>query len=308
MDDIRYLKHSEINKEMWDACVINSTNGLIYARSWYLDAMSPGWEALVHKDYIAVMPLTVCKKMGIQYLAQPAFSQQLGIIGPIDFPDDVVQKFISVATSKFSFLEINLNFKNEYVSGEEKCNLVLDLGKTFHQIKSGFRKDLVSKAVKANLLMEETDDYKKALEFLRKSYSKNLPHVKDRHFKNLSEICEYLKKNSNLIVKKVFNQKGDLLATGLFFRDEKRIYYMMAASLPEGRRLNANAFLLHEIIKEFSGSKYIFDFEGSSVPSINFFFRKFNPVEENYRFVRINNLPPVIKKIKLIVDKAKGFK
>ena len=94
MDDIRYLKHTEINKEMWDACVINSSNGLIYARSWYLDAMSPDWEALIYKDYVAVMPLTVSKKMGIAYLSQPPFSQQLGIIGPLYFDNKKIQSFM----------------------------------------------------------------------------------------------------------------------------------------------------------------------------------------------------------------------
>ena len=112
MDDIRYLKHSEINKEMWDACVINSTNGLIYARSWYLDAMSPNWEALVHKDYIAVMPLTASRKWGVSYLSQPAFSQQLGIIGPLDFGEKVTQSFVDIACARFSLVEINLNLQS----------------------------------------------------------------------------------------------------------------------------------------------------------------------------------------------------
>lgn len=248
------------------------------------------------------MPLTVSRKMGISYLSQPAFSQQLGIIGPMDFPDDVVLKFIILASSKFSFLEINLNFKNEYTMGKEKCNLVLDLGQSFEKIKSGFRKDLINKAVKAKLELEETDNYQNALEFLRKSYSERLPHVTDRHFRNLSEVCEQIKDTSNLIVKRVLSRNGSLLANALFFRDEKRIYYIMSATIPEGRKLAANAFLIHEVIKEFSCSKYIFDFEGSSIPSINFFFRKFNPVEENYPVVRINNLPPVIKKIKSLLS------
>ena len=113
MEDIRYLKHSEINKEMWDACIINSTNGLIYARSWYLDAMSPNWEALVHKDYVAVMPLTVSKKMGVSYLSQPAFFQQSGIIGPLDFDEKVTQTFLDIICSCFPLVEISLNFNNE---------------------------------------------------------------------------------------------------------------------------------------------------------------------------------------------------
>ena len=302
MDDIRYLKHNEINKEMWDACVINSSNGLIYARSWYLDAMSPDWEALVHKDYIVVMPLTVSKKMGVSYLSQPSFSQQLGIIGPMDFPDEVVQKFIRFGSSKFSLVEINLNYKNEFIGGEEKCNLILDLGQSFENIKSGFRPDLINKAIKAKLILKETTDYKEVIHLFRKFYGNRVSHLKQKHFDRLSKICEHLKKMSNLIVKRVVTREGSLLASALFFRDEKRIYYIMSATLPEGRKLDANAFLLYEMIKEYSESKYIFDFEGSSIPSINFFFKKFNPVEENYPVVRIDNLHPLIKKVKSIIS------
>jgi hypothetical protein len=301
MDDIRYLKHSDINKEMWDACVINSTNGLIYARSWYLDAMSPNWEALVLKDYIAVMPLTVSRKMGVSYLSQPAFSQQLGIIGPLDFHEEVTQSFINIITSKFPLIEINLNFKNEYTIGAKKCNLILDLGQPFETIQSAFRRDLIYKAINANLRTESSEDFGEVIKSFRKLYSEKTTQLKGTHFENLVKVCNHLSKTGNLFVRKVLNQENEILAIAMFFMDEKRIYYMMSATFSEGRKCDANAFLLHEVIKEFSGSKYVFDFEGSSIPSINFFFKKFNPVEENYPIVRINNLSPLIKKVKSIL-------
>ncbi len=301
MDDIRYLKHSDINKEMWDACVINSTNGLIYARSWYLDAMSPNWEALVLKDYIAVMPLTVSRKMGVSYLSQPAFSQQLGIIGPLDFHEEVTQSFINIITSKFPLIEINLNFKNEYTIGAKKCNLILDLGQPFETIQSAFRRDLIYKAINANLRTESSEDFGEVIKSFRKLYLEKTTQLKGTHFENLVKVCNHLSKTGNLFVRKVLNQENEILAIAMFFMDEKRIYYMMSATFSEGRKCDANALLLHEVIKEFSGSKYVFDFEGSSIPSINFFFKKFNPVEENYPIVRINNLSPLIKKVKSIL-------
>ena len=47
---IKYLQHGEINKEKWDDCINLSPRGLVYALSWYLDAVHPGWEALVEND------------------------------------------------------------------------------------------------------------------------------------------------------------------------------------------------------------------------------------------------------------------
>jgi hypothetical protein len=59
--------------------IARSFNGIVYAYSWYLDIVSPGWDALVKDDYKSVMPLTWRKKYGIKYLYQPFFTQQLGV-------------------------------------------------------------------------------------------------------------------------------------------------------------------------------------------------------------------------------------
>lgn len=303
MDDIRYIKQAEINKEMWDACIINSPNGLIYSRSWFLDAMTPNWDALVHKDYIAVMPLTISRKMGVSYLSQPPFSQQLGITGPIDFNEKITQTFIDIASSKFPLVEINLNFKNEYPTGSMKCNLILDLEQPFETIRSAFRKDLISNSITANLRIEKSEDYENVINSFKQLYLDKIPHLKEKDFKRFLKVCRYASKTGHLFVRKVLNQNGKLLSNALFFKDEKRIYYMMSATFSEGKKFDANAYLLYNIIKEFSESKYVFDFEGSSIPSIKFFFKKFNPIEENYPIVRINNLPPFIKKVKSILNK-----
>jgi hypothetical protein len=76
---IRHLKHSEIDLQKWDSCVQNAANALVYAESWYLDIVSPHWEALVADDYEYVMPLPVKRKFGIPFLVQPPLSQQLGV-------------------------------------------------------------------------------------------------------------------------------------------------------------------------------------------------------------------------------------
>ena len=55
---IKYLEHEEIDLKKWDATIDASPNGMVYAKSWYLDIVSPGWEGLVNEDYNAVFPLT----------------------------------------------------------------------------------------------------------------------------------------------------------------------------------------------------------------------------------------------------------
>src|ERR1700759_1778470 len=74
---ISYLSHSDIDKLRWDACISHAQYSIIYGYSWYLDMVSPGWDALVDDDYQSVFPLTWKKKFGLYYLSQPNFAQHL---------------------------------------------------------------------------------------------------------------------------------------------------------------------------------------------------------------------------------------
>ena len=64
---IRYLSQAQIDKKKWDECIDRADNGLIYPYSFYLDALSKNWDALVLNDYEAIMPLTWNKKYSVQW-------------------------------------------------------------------------------------------------------------------------------------------------------------------------------------------------------------------------------------------------
>ena len=75
---IKILNPDQINKASWDACVRNSSNSLIYAFSFYLDAICENWSGIILNDYEAVMPVPWKKKFGIIYCYEVPFIQQLG--------------------------------------------------------------------------------------------------------------------------------------------------------------------------------------------------------------------------------------
>jgi hypothetical protein len=111
---IRHLRNTEIDKTKWDKCINASPAGIAYASSWYLDLVSPGWEALIEDDYAAVFPLTSRKKYGFNYLFQPFFTQQGGLFTQ----DEIVhaektKQFLEFIPSKFKLIEINLNTSNQ---------------------------------------------------------------------------------------------------------------------------------------------------------------------------------------------------
>ena len=299
---IVYIKHEDIDKEKWDRCIDTASNGLIYACSCYLDIMSKGWDALVMNDYEAVMPLTWNKKYGIPYLRQPAFTQQLGIFGNILFNDDVTSVFISKALGQFPFMEINLNFANEFKKATAgKCNLILSLNRPFWEIEKSFRKDFVKKIKEQHLVYTSSGEVEKAVLLFKEHYSTRL-RVPQKAYADWIELCTLLKSKKQVLMRRVSAPDKRLLAIALFLKDKRRIYYVMSITLPEGRKSQANYFLLYHLIKEFAGQNLIFDFEGSEIPSVNSFFKKFGAVEQPYSFVRINHLSPWKKGLKRIYD------
>jgi len=303
MANISYVKHKDIDKEKWDACIESASNGLIYAYSFYLDSMSKNWDALVMNNYEAVMPLTWNKKFGILYLRQPAFTQQLGIFGKRTFNKELTEQFIHKASETFSFAEINLNYANEYPEYFlKKCNLILPLNQPFDELKKSFRNDLIKRSQSAHLIYSSSESVEKAIQLFKHFYSERLPGLKKADYENLLQLCLLLKNKNQLLIRKIKSKDESLLSIALFFKDKKRIYYILSALLPEGRKYDANAFLLHEVIKEFSNQNLLFDFEGSDIPSIHFFFKKYSPVEQPYFFVKINKLPFWKKWIKIVYD------
>jgi hypothetical protein len=303
MANISYVKHKDIDKEKWNACIDSAPNGLIYAYSFYLDIMSENWDALIMNDYEAVMPLTWNKKFGILYLHQPAFTQQLGIFGNVDFNNTLTEQFLQKAVEIFSFAEINLNYANEYhKTAARKCNLILSLHQPFDVIRKSFRKDLITKAKNNQLLYEASDNIEEAIQSFKNNYSDKLSHLSEKNYEDLLQLCILLKSKDQILIRKAILPNGNPLTISIFFKDNKRIYYILSATLPGARVYDANAFLLHELIKEFSGQNLILDFEGSDIPSIHFFFSKFNPVEQPYFFVRINKLKLWGKWIKKVYD------
>ena len=107
---IQHLQHKHIDFKKWDDTILSSANHLGYAYSWYLNIVSPGWEALVTDDYEFVMPLPVKRKYKIPYLVQPVLTQQLGIFSKEEINDEVIQLFIK--NIPYYSYELNMNERN----------------------------------------------------------------------------------------------------------------------------------------------------------------------------------------------------
>jgi hypothetical protein len=94
-----------------------------------------------------------------------------------------------------------------------------------------------------------------------------------------------------IFARQIKDPTGHLLNSSIFFRDDFRIYNIMSVSLPAGREKKAHFFLLDQLIRELSMNDLWLDLEGSDVPGIAEFYRKFGTINQPYFFLKYNRLP-----------------
>lgn len=290
---IQFLTSSQINFTKWDDTVARSPQSRIYATSAWLNIMSPGWCALVCNDYEYVMPLTCKKKLGISYLAQPAFTQQLGIFSKGNIPNHLVNEFYNQAKKKFRYATI---FVNHAPGGPftltAKKNYILSLSNNYNAISNCYQSILIKNLKKAysnNLHYEDVIDATSAIELYKNYYALKLglPQVA---YERLKKLSKYYSEQQQCFARCVKNNGGDILAISLFFIDEKRIYNITSTVTKEGRKLEANRFLYDQLIREFCESRVILDFEGGNIAGIETFYKQFGAVNEPYYFLKWNEL------------------
>ena len=303
---IIHLTYPQIDKQKWDACINRCSNRLIYAKSFYLDAMAANWDALVLNDYEAVMPLTWKKKLGIRYLYQPPFVQQGGVFFTATLSTSILQAFTDKAFSLFKFAEITLNYMNN--AGEIKNgfvtmrnNFLLPLQSSYEKIYTSFpaiTKKNIRRSRNRELQYRYSPHYMPILKLYKKLYAERLPFFTQNDYPNFSLVCKKLSEQNNLIIRTVTDSKDEVMAACILLIDSNRIYNIISCITAEGKIVQANYFLYDELIKEFSNSKYILDFEGSDVKGIAEFYNRFAPQNEPYPFIKINNLHPLLKLFK----------
>lgn len=298
--EVHLVKQNEIDKIKWDECISRSPNGLIYAESIYLDEMAPGWFGIVAGNYKAVMPVCHRSKLGVQYLYQPAFCQQGGIFFTHGELKDFEPAFLNILKSKFRFAEISINFAHQDSATFDKLkkcsNFIRDLSTETYTDYINTRLQRLEKFKLQYRSAENTDSLILAYQ---KLYAQRITSLTQNDFDNFCRLCKKLNETGRVIMREVWdNDETQLMASCLLLTDEKRIYNIINNVFAKGRQKLANYFLFQQIFFEFKHSGKIFDFEGSDLIGVGYFYEKFSTTNQPYFKYRYNQLPGFIKWIK----------
>ncbi|MBX2932323.1 MAG: hypothetical protein KF781_10295 [Chitinophagaceae bacterium] len=296
------LPLEKIDYNKWNACVAANSNGLIYAYSYYLNAMSNKWFGVIINDYETIFPIPVKQKFSIQYAYTPAFTQQLGFIGNTK---NITNEVIKAIQNFIKYGSFNINFFTtdiaEKLAAKPLNNFIIHLNNSFASIQKKYKKTMaysLSKANKQHFSYLESNNIKEAL-LLYKAYNKNnLLHVTATDYTNFHKLLLQLQSQENIIIRKVVNKENELMSIALLMKDNKRYYNILNTTTEAGRKTEANYFLYNKILQELSNQKMIFDFEGSDLLGVKKFYEKFGAINQPYFLWHYNVLPKPIKWLK----------
>lgn len=303
---ISYARHADIDKGKWDHCIENAANGLLYACSFYLDAICKHWDALILGDYEAVMPLTWNKKYGFYYLYQPFFTGPLGIFGNIS--DELVNLFLDAVPQHFKYMDID--FKEniitphkitlQYLHLTKRNNFFLDLNRKYAEINKNYKRlaaRMLKKAVGNNIEIVKDSDPGEVIRFYQKNYEAEHKNITSGDYERLFAATSIAFKKGKAMTY-LAKKNAEIVAVYMILKDRKFIYSLIGGSNKMGKDCGAFYLLTDSAIKDHAESNRIFRFEGSDKEGIAFFNTQFNPVPVHYYHLRLNRLPWLVRLLK----------
>ncbi|WP_448520385.1 GNAT family N-acetyltransferase [Rhodoflexus sp.] len=315
----RFTPHWQINKRDWDECIAESPQRTLYAFSWYLDIVSPRWDAVVHERagrYEAVMPLPTRKRFTFRYLWHPLFCQQLGIFmrqGHVS--PDVLAAFCRLGLGSYSYAAnypFNVNnsqiiaeclLKEDWRASPDFSDIIfqptythhLNLAADYAQISSHYTADRamnLKRAERADLQIVEGQNIEPLiLMFRRSAEQKIIGGIHPRTYRWLRAIYTALQMRGKCRLLYTKNNKGQLGAGALFAFDGNKIIYLFNAAFDAMRKENGRTLLLDYMFREYAGQPLIFDFESPQAASVASFYSSFGAEQVSFYTAHFNRLP-----------------
>lgn len=298
---ISYLENKAIDKPKWDALIAECGN--IYAYSWYLDIVHPGWDALVEDNYQAVMPLTGGNKIGVNYLFQPFFVQQLGVFSKTPMTEGKLKDFLDVIPEKYRFCELRFNESNTLDNNIEEFdyhrNILLYLNQDIQSLRANYHQNTkrnLAKAETHDLHLLETVQPQQVVDLFRNNRGALLEKWGDAEYGVLLHLVEEAEKHDAAFVWGVTDQEdGDPLCAAIFMKTNDRITFLFSGLNEEGKQCQAMTYLIDQVIQRYANQPITFDFEGSDNDNLARFYLGFGGCEVRYPGYTFNRMSPMGK-------------
>lgn len=264
--------------------------------SWYLDAVSDNWGAVVSDDQKTIFPVTYTTKVGVKQFNQAMFTREFDVMGD----DFTIDEAIGILKNQFKLIQFRTGqgLKSN-IEKEKRMYQVINLKEVFQNNYSTNAKRLIKKANKSYTFLKVN-----CIDRLMDLVNETVAHkIKEFTPANLNKL-------KNLMANADQNQKGEtiavfdgdkIVAAGFFLKDKSRITYLKGASIDVAKKNGAMYGLMNFAFELYKDDYDTFDFGGSNVENVAVFYKKFGALNKSYYNYTINDLPlwfSALKKLK----------
>lgn len=294
---IQKIPYRHIDIEKYQSCVENSVQYTIFAKPEFLSSTNGmKWDCLVYKDYEAVMPVPFVYKMGVKIVTKPWAVQQLGIFSKTDEPS-VNQIFLKFLLKNYIVFQYPFNSKNQFIDSGDYFKNNIIAKNDYKNIRAAYsidrrRNTRILPEMACRIGFHEDNDLAKYQSFYR-DYLQGVPSSKKGNFWKVIQCLD----TNKLLKIKVLSIDDSPASIAVLLNDEQNLHALLLLNSPQYFRYNAPSILIDQILQEHS-SKQNFSFMGGNIPHIAEFFRRFSPVEEQYRLISCSRKVLIMKIIK----------
>jgi len=240
------------------------------------------WDAIIsEKDnkYQTIIPLPFKKKIGLKYLYQPFFCQQLGIfsLSPLNKIEE--ENILKLIRSKFIFGYFQWNspiMNNPFIVSEKAPNYVLNLSDTYEQLRKGYNSNVSN----------DSNNLEKVIYDFKEELGHKFPEVEEEHYNNLVKGL----KQSSILSYSIISilEDNNTLAASLFIHFKNRSIYLLGYTKPDFMSTGINTLIFDFLIQKQVEKPKILDFEGSKIPGIAKFYQSFGARNQYYYKNKLN--------------------
>jgi Uncharacterized protein involved in methicillin resistance len=291
--NVRYIEENEFEK--WDAFVDTSPQGNIFNKSFWLKAVSNEFKILVCEENGQIVGGIALTSTYGGFYRNPKLTPQLGVLfigqGKNEKYSKRISKEIEISNALIEklpkFKQFNYNFSynftnllpfiwNGFKSSVTYSYVIEDLS-DLDKVYSNFEYDVkysVNRATKNNIKVTSDFGIKEFYELNKKTYARQkmeIPYT----FEFLSKLDAEIEKCGKRRMFFGLDSENNIISAAYILYDDNVAYYLMGGTDPEYRNTGVQTLLLWESIKFASTVSKMFDFEGSTVMSIEKYFRGF---------------------------------
>lgn len=281
---MQLIKQSEINREKWDALVINSPKATIYNQSLFLDALAENWMLLTNDDYSAGLPIPFTIRAGVKGIYTPNFCREFSFIGFANLSDSEITQSIQLLQNEFKFCSLNL--VENYFQGQVEQKVFQQLSSI--QSLNSQAKRSCKKFEKSGLILEKTI-VDTVLPIVSEELLAKVKSLRKIDLDRFEQMIYSLPIDQLLVLG--VKDENQWLGGLIFIHWKNKLHYIKGGAKELAKNDGAMFAMMNNMINYTVENQLELDFGGSNVEGVQRFNKSFGATDQQYLEWKWNHSP-----------------